>query len=178
MNKFIIILDGPMGSGKSTIGALLAKRLKRTALVNEDRIKWFISDFRRSKRDNAIVRAVFIEMCKTYLKQDISLVITQGFLKNKRPLSPFVAMARKNNFKLFVYHLNAPRKVLLQRIKSRKKSKDAKTPIAKSRIERNIRMWNKNRYTIGKEFQTDKTTPKRIATEILKDIRTSPNHKI
>ena len=51
MKKFIVILDGPMGSGKSTVGELLAKKLRRTALVNEDKIKWFISDFKRSKKD-------------------------------------------------------------------------------------------------------------------------------
>src|SRR4051812_7530881 len=81
--KRVIIIDGPMGSGKSTVGALVSAKLKRSAFVNEDKIKWFISDFKRGKKDNAIVRAVLIEMCKEYLKQDISLVIGQGFIKDK-----------------------------------------------------------------------------------------------
>lgn len=170
MKKFIIILDGPMGSGKSTVGAIIVKKLRRTALINEDKIKWFISDFRRSKRDNAIVRAVMIEMCKEYLKQGINLVITQGFLREKRPLSPFIAMSKKSKSKLLVYHLDAPKTVLLQRIKERKKSKNVRTPIAKTRVHRNIRIWKANRYSIGKEFQTDEISVKKIAKEILKEI--------
>lgn len=170
MKKFIVILDGPMGSGKSTVGKLLADKLKRTALIHEDRIKWFISDFKRSKRDNAIVRAVLIEMCKEYLKHNINLVVPQGFMEKRRPIAPFLAMARKNKCRILVYHLNAPRNILLKRIKDRKKSKEIRTPIAKTRIHRNIRAWRKNRYVIGKEFQTDKMSAKKISKEILKEI--------
>ncbi len=166
--KFIVILDGPMGAGKSTVGELLAKRLKRTAMVNEDKIKWFISDFKRSKKDNAIVRAILIAMCKEYMRQGINLVISQGFLRTTRPLTPFAAMAKKNGFKLFVYHLNAPKAVLLKRIKGRKTT--ARIPIAQSRIHRNIRRWSANRYFVGKEFQTEKMSAEEIAREILAEI--------
>ncbi len=170
MNKFIVILDGPMGSGKSTVGAMLAEKLKRTALINEDRIKWFISDFKRSKKDNAIVRAVMIEMCKEYLKQGISLVVAQGFLKGMRPLSDFAKMAKKNKAKLLIYHLDAPKNILLKRIENRIKTTKVKAPIAKSRIHKNIQRWKANRFSVGREFQTDKVSAKAITGEVLKDL--------
>jgi cytidylate kinase len=171
MKKFIIILDGPMGSGKSTVGEILAKKLKRTALINGDKIKWFISDFKRCKKDNAIVQAVLEQMCKEYLKQGISLVIAQAFLNGIRPILPYVMMAKKNGAELLVYHLNAPKEVLLNRIDERKKnSKFSRTPIAKTRIYRNIRNWKKYRYSIGKELETDKIRAAKIASMILKEI--------
>lgn len=159
-----------MGSGKSTVGELVVKKLKRTALINEDKIKWFISDFRRSKRDNAIVRGVLNVMAREYLKRGISLIIAQGFIKEKRPITPFLEMARATKSKLFVYHLNASKHVLLERIGNRAPSKNIRTPIAKSRIDRNLRMWRAHRYSIGKEFQVDKISAERISQEILKDI--------
>jgi len=102
MKKFIIILDGPMGSGKSTIGEILWKKLKRTVLINEDKIKWFISDFKRSKQDNAIVRSVLIEMAKEYSKKNINLIIAQGFSKTNRPLTPFIKIAKRNKSKFLL----------------------------------------------------------------------------
>lgn len=161
-----------MGAGKSTIGELLGKKLKHTAVFGEDRIKWFITDFRRTLRNNAIVRSVMIEMCKEYLKQGINLVVTQGFSRTHRPLDPFVKMAKANNAKLLLYHLNAPRQTLLKRLDDRKKTKSpARIPIAQSRIHRNLRYWNKNRYNHGKEIATDKMNAKQVVNQILKDLK-------
>ena len=171
MKKFIIILDGPMGSGKSTVGELLSKKLKRTALINEDKIKWFISDFKRCKRDNAITRSVLIEMAKEYSRQKINLIIAQGFSKTGRPLAPFIEIAKNSKSKLFIYHLDAPKEILLERIKNRKKSGIVRTPIAKSRIHRNIKVWKTNRYSLGKEFQVDKISAKSVASKILEDLK-------
>lgn len=160
-----------MGSGKSTIGEQLAPKLKRTALINEDKIKWFISDFRRSYRDNAIVSAVLLKMSQEYLKQSISLIIAQGISKTHRPIAPFAAMAKKYKARLLVYHLNAPREILLRRIGERQKFKHVRKPIAKTRILRNLRFWTRDRYAIGREFSTDEISAKKIVGEILKDIK-------
>jgi hypothetical protein len=81
-------------------------------------------------------------------------------------------MAKKNKAKLLVYHLSAPKEILLQRINNRKTSRDAShKPIAKTRIQRNLRIWNTNRYFVGREFQTDKMSVKTVSNEILKDLR-------
>ncbi len=173
--NFILILDGPMGSGKSTVGDLVHKKLKRTALLSMDRIKWFISDFKRSKKDNAITNAVLFKMYEEYLKQGIDLIVTQGFWKQKG--SPFVApsdfaaLAKKYKVRFYFYQLDAPKEVLLGRIKNRKPSALIRTPIAPSRLLRNIRMWKKNKYQPEKTFWSHEQSAKNIANQILKNIR-------
>ncbi len=173
MKRFIVILDGPMGSGKSTTGELVAEKLKRTALINQDKIKWFLSDYRRSIKDNNIVRSVFYAMVDAYLKQGINLVISQGITKTTSKVDRFTALAKKYNFKLFIYHLDAPKAVLVKRVRiaSRKKLFKNFKPIAPTRIDRNIRIWKNHRYHIGKDFQTDKLSSTAIANQIFKDLK-------
>ena len=166
--KFIVIIDGPMGAGKSTVGALVHKRMKRTALLGMDRIKWFISDFRRRKKDNAITNAVLIQMCDSYLAHGISTIITQGF--SKEFTKPYIKLAKKHKAKLLFFQLNAPKAILFRRVKSRKHSVAGRPPIALSRIERNFRKW-KNYEHQGKLYETDKLSAKKVANEILKEIK-------
>ena len=169
MNKSLIIIDGPMGSGKTTIGKLLHKRLKRTVLLSSDAIKWFISDFERGERDNAISGAVLQAMCKEYIKHDINILLPQGFWK-KKYLEPYLKLAEENNLNLFVYQLEAPREVLLERLKNRPKPEPAITPVPQERIIQNLNTWEENRYQLGKVFNTVELSPEEIVQLILKDL--------
>ncbi|MSR70535.1 hypothetical protein EXS62_00640, partial [Candidatus Kaiserbacteria bacterium] len=89
----IILIEGPMGSGKSTIGALIHKKLKRTALLSTDRVKRFVSDFKRGQRDNKIAAKIIFVMAEQYLKLGISLVVAQAFWK-KAYIQPYKALAK------------------------------------------------------------------------------------
>jgi predicted kinase len=100
------------------------------------------------------------------------LVITQGFLKTYRPLTPFINIAKKHKFKFLVYHLDAPKEELLKRLKQRMATTGALHPhIAQSRIHRNIRNWKKNRYAVGTEIKTDKIDAAKVVNLILKDLK-------
>jgi len=166
-----------MGSGKSTIGDLLHKELKRTALINRDTIKWYVSDYDRSKNDILISNAVLMRMCDEYLKQGINLIIPQGFWQEKSrkkeyvSFSDFTELAKKHKAKLYIYQLDAPVNILLARIKKRKPSNPSNLfPI--KRTKSNISKWKANKYDLGQTFYTDTTSSKEIISSILNDIST------
>ncbi|TSC71160.1 MAG: Uncharacterized protein G01um101449_88 [Parcubacteria group bacterium Gr01-1014_49] len=169
MSKFLVIIDGPMGSGKTTIGNLLHSGLKRTAILSTDKIKFFLSDFERGERDNAISAAVLMQMCREYIKHGINIVLPQGFWK-KEYLEPYIKLAEENNLKLFVYQLEAPKDVLLERLRNRPKPVLAKTPVPEEKILQNLKTWEENRYDLGKVFDTSKLSSEEIAQAILKDL--------
>lgn len=170
MDKSLIIINGPMGSGKTTIGRLLHSRLERTAILSTDAIKFFLSDFERSDRDNSISAAVLMQMCKEYIKQGINVLLPQGFWK-KEYIEPYIRFAEENDTRLFVYQLEAPRWVLMERVKNRPKSELAKTPVPEERVVKNLDTWEENRYWLGKVFDTSKLSSEEIVTEIIKDIK-------
>lgn len=167
---FFIVIDGPMGSGKTTVGESLHPRLKRTAMVGVDRIKWFVSDFRRTKEDNAIARKALLAMCAAYLKNGISILLVQGFV-NDEAMAPFLKLAKRARARLLLYRLHAPREVLLRRLSQRPKAALARKPVPKTRILRNLRLHAAHRYEGATLLDTSELDPGRVADRILKDLR-------
>lgn len=169
MKPFLIIIDGPMGSGKTTIGRLLHKELPRTAILSTDAIKFFISDFERGERDNAIAVSVLIQMCKEYVKQGINILLPQGFWK-KEYMDPYIAFAKEHNLEIFIYQLEAPREVLLSRIAVRP-TPAGRTPVPQDRVLRNLQTWEDNKFQVGKVFNTEQLTPEDIVKLMLEDLK-------
>lgn len=172
VKKILVIIDGPMGSGKTTIGKILRQNLKRTAVLSTDMIKFFLSDFERGERDNAITAAVLMQMCKEYINQGISIVLAQGFWKEEY-LRPYLQLAKENNLEVFIYQLEAPKDFLIERIRNRPTPELAKTPVPEERIQKNLQKWEENRYNLGKTFDVTKMSSEQIAKEILNDITKS-----
>lgn len=168
----MIIIDGPMGSGKTTIGKLLHPQLKRTVMLSTDAIKFFISDFERGERDNAISAAVLMQMCKEYIKHDINILLPQGFWK-KEYLDPYLKFAEENNIKVYMYQLEGSKDMLLERIKNRPKPELAKTPVPEERILKNLKTWEDNRYVLGKVFNVNELSSEQISNIILSDVQNS-----
>lgn len=170
MKNFLVIIDGPMGSGKTTVGKILHSKLKRTAVISSDKIKFFISDFERGERDNAITGFVLQQMCREYAKQGINIVLPQGFWK-KEYVDPYIQIAKENNLKLFIYQLEAPRDVLVERIKNRPTPSTVKTPVPEERIKENLDTWETYRYESEKVFNSLELSPEQIADQILEDLK-------
>lgn len=166
---FLIIIDGQMGSGKTTVASILHKKLKRTAYLGLDRIKWQISDFKRVPADNEIVRNVVGVMAKEYLRQGISVIIEQGM--REKQIKALQRMVKQYNARCFTYQLEAPKSLLLQRI-SRRVKVAGKPKISKARIERNWRAHLKYKYPNAVIMDSEKLSAQKIASLILKAVNT------
>ena len=167
MKKFLIVIDGPMGSGKTTVAKLLHEKLKRTAHLGLDRVKWFISDFKRVPADNEIVRDVIAAMAKEYLKHGINVIIEQGMRSDS--IKALKKAAERQGATCFIYQLDAPKELLLKRINQRPRLA-GKPKISNTRIERNYKAHTEHKYNGAVVMDSVKFTAKQIASQILKDL--------
>ncbi|MFA6397912.1 MAG: AAA family ATPase [Candidatus Paceibacterota bacterium] len=165
---FIVLITGPMGSGKTTVSKILHSKLKRTALISLDHIKKFISDFKRETKDNEISRNVILAMTKEYLRQNISVIIEQALSLGQ--INKFQKIADKYKANYFVYQLDAPRKILEKRIKQRTEI-PGKQKVSKERIVKNYNFHLENKYSKAIILDSEKLTPEKIASLIIKDVK-------
>ncbi len=165
---FLILIDGPMGSGKTTIAQILHSKLKRTAYIGLDRIKRYISDFKKNPIDNEISRNVVIAMTSEYLKQGINVIIEQGMREDYIKLLKKIAI--KYKAECFIYQLDAPKELLQKRVIERTKLAN-RPAIPKSRIERNYKIHLSSKYKHTKVFNSDKLSPEVISKNILKEVK-------
>lgn len=155
-----------MGSGKTTIANQLHTKLPRTALLGLDRIKWFVSGFKRNKASNLMTQNVVVAMVNEYLRQGINVIVEQAFKPAQVLL--FKKLAKKNKVNFFIYQLSAPRQILLGRIRERAHQKTDRPKIAQSRILRNLRLFEKNTFPKVTKFETHLLSAKQITERILK----------
>ncbi len=167
--QFVIILEGPMGAGKTTIASILHPKLPRTALLSMDKIKWFLSDFERNNEDNGLISKVMLSMAKTFLEQGCNVLIEQGFWK-KEYVEPYINLANEFRTDLHFYQLEAPIEVLRERAHVRPDT-PGKIPLTKERIENNLKTWKENRYDLGKVFDTTEFSSEEVVKFILVDIK-------
>ncbi len=131
-----MILDGMTGSGKTETTMFLSEEMPRVAVIGMDKVKRFISDFKRGERDNAIARDVVFEMTKRYLDYGISVIVEQTFKSNDKELKKYEDLAKKHSLPLNKVQLFVNPKIALQRVLSCQKNWKIKVP--ESRIKRNI----------------------------------------
>jgi predicted kinase len=167
----LIIIDGPMGAGKTTTADLLHTKLTNSIVNGICRIKHCVSGFSNSKKEYKIATEVILAMCQCYIDFGKSVIIEQCF-REKRIMNPYLDLAKHNNLPIFIYELYAPKHILLKRIKLRPKEIIKKNLISHRAIIQNIGSYPHRPYApIRLTFNSFKLSARQIVNRIIKDIK-------
>ena len=83
-------------------------------------------------------------------------------------MEPYIQAAEDLCIPVFVYQIEAPRDLLLERILSRPKPTMAKTPVSRERIESNLDSYFENKYLGARiVFDSSKFSPDEILEQMI-----------
>lgn len=169
----LIVIDGPMGTGKSTVASMLQKKLDRkTALISLDKLKRIVSDYKLDSKEHLELAAkAGAAMANLYLKENINVIVEKAFTK-KEFLESFIKRIKTKSRKL-IYQIEAPIEITFPRIKEREKLKEKGIPRnkLKEKVMRNYSHYKEGKYDKAKVFDSSKLTPRKIVNQVIKNIK-------
>jgi len=163
--RFLLIIDGMTGSGKTTAAMLLSKHFPRVAIIGMDKVKRFISDFKRGERDNLIAREIIFEMTRKYFEHNIAVILDQSF-KSDKELKLYEKLAHKYSFPIYKVQLYTTPKLAMERVQFRQQ--DWANKIPEERIKRNISLFKNKQEDGFIVIDTTKISSKKVVNKILK----------
>jgi shikimate kinase len=127
MKKYILILNGPMCAGKSTVTKLLMQR-DGIFRGGYDALKWLISNYSADNdQHRKIAKEVVFSATTKAVDLGLSLVIDGGFADYREK---YKTLAEKHNFLYLSVNIEAPIEILEKRFLDRvasAKANDSKT---------------------------------------------------
>lgn len=172
--KFYINLFGPLCSGKTTVAKLLHKQLPRTVMISNDKLKWFISDY-RSEEDRPIISLMVFDIVKRAFEAGFS-VIRDANLHKETPaqLEMYDKLFKENDVKLLEFALEASVPTLLDRLRKRVDRAERENVQIVVKTEK-LFMKHYDEYMKSKRqvktFDTEKLTSNEIAENILLSLK-------
>ena len=167
---FLIIIDGPIGSGKTTVSELLHKKLRKTALISLDKIKRLVSDYKPMHKYHQLASEVGKAMVKEYLKNGWNVIIEKAFTREKF-IKKYLNFNKNKGIRVFVYQIMIPFDIAIKRVRQREKFRNQISKLSTNRIKRNYRHYDSYGYKKAKIFDSLKLKPEKIAAEILKEVK-------
>ncbi len=113
-NTFLILVDGPMGSGKTTTTKLLNEKLPNPARVALPDIKRLIPNYKENEKTLEVIREVMKAMTDKYLELGVSVIVE--LITQAEGIESFKNIAEKHNASFFAYRLNAPKEIRMIRV--------------------------------------------------------------
>src|ERR1035437_7202222 len=116
---FLILVDGPMGSGKTTTTKLLSEKLPGAARVALPDIKRLVPNYRENEKTLEVIREIMKVMVDKYLELGVSVIVE--VITKADSIESFRSIALKHNASFFAYRLSAPKEIRMERVCERTK---------------------------------------------------------
>jgi len=173
MNKlFIILIDGPMGSGKTTTSKLLNEKLPDTARIALPDIKRLVPSFRENPETLRIIREVMLAMIDKYLVNGVNVIVDQ--ITKSEGANLLKETAEKYGGSFYGYRLTANKELRWNRVKERTRQMMEAELLPQNKIdellgyfEPNDLFYAHNPIEISETIATDQLAPEQVADLII-----------
>jgi cytidylate kinase len=166
-NKLIMV-RGPAGSGKSTVGKILQKKLgDKTVLISTDQIYFHVL---QGKSGTTLMIKCVVNMADFFLKNNYTVILEGTFNRpyneetNKLEHDKLFALAKKHKMELMIMFLTTTLEKTSERVNQRTGNK--KMPYGE--IKRSYEKTHKRRHETDFEIDTTNLSPLRVVNRIIK----------
>lgn len=170
MNQFILIINGPVCSGKTSTIDVVMGNYKKVFRLSQNKIKWLISDY-TPDRDRKAVQESLLMVAEKMLENGMSLILEGGSVTQGEMNKALEGIGEKHGIKTTYVNIEAPLNVLKERFAERLKvSAERGTKVSFTDDEGYMQRYNAYLAIKGNDpvFDSGALSPEQIATEIMK----------
>jgi predicted kinase len=118
MNQFILVINGPICSGKTWAVNVIMEQYKRIFRLSSNKIKFLISDY-TPDRDRKLVQECLLSVGDKMLERGMSLIMEGGSVAQGDLNQKLEELAQKHNLRVTYVNVEAPIPVLKARFQER-----------------------------------------------------------
>jgi len=133
ITPFLIFIDGPMGSGKTTTTKLLNQKLPDTARIAMPDIKRLVPNYKGNKNTPVVLKDVIGAMADKYLEHGVSVIVE--IVTKADGIEMLKKIAEKYNAKFYAYRLTASKDSREKRVHERTKEMMGVAELPQSKID-------------------------------------------
>lgn len=164
--NFLILIDGPKGSGKSTLSELLKKRVSNTEFLSLDNERKFLKRTDSIGNDNNRAFLVITEKLKGIFGNNKSAVVDMGISEERLKILETITSLFSVRFLKF--SLTAPYEILHSRVKRRDDSRGKN--FDKDRFDYTFKAQQSKSFSGFTILETDKLSPEEMCERVVKYI--------
>ncbi len=169
MKQYILLVSGPLCSGKTSLAEVFMKKETRVFRASFDTIKRLISNFDAEKNRGIVTELVF-SLSKEAFKKNFSLYVEGSASIFEKMREFYKTLAEENNIIFLEINLEAPIEVLKKRLEERVKSGKALVVTNMEQFMRRYNLYIEHKDSTLETYDTSKNTPEEIYLSVIKKL--------